>query len=200
MAIYLFLAAFAIGSIPTGLIIAKLNGVDIRKTGSGNTGATNVSRALGKKAGFVTLILDALKGSAVALIPQIIAVSNPKNAFQIACFLGLLAISGHCFSPFLRFKGGKGVATSLGVFLILAPIQTALSVFVFAITFYAKRYVSLSSITAATSLPILIWAAGRINGNQDRTLLGISTLVAILIAVRHEANIKRLIQGTENRL
>ena len=195
----LFTAAFLLGSIPTGYIIAKMYGVDIRTQGSGNTGATNVGRALGKKAGMLTLLLDACKG----IIPTIAApVFAPLGAQgygieALASILGMFAIFGHCFSPFLGFKGGKGVATSLGVFLVIAPLPTLVSTAIFIFCVKVFGYVSVGSIVASLSVPLSI--AFSFPKPYSPTVLHVSIIVALLIIVRHKKNILNLIQGNENR-
>lgn len=181
------LLAFFIGSIPSGFIIGLLHGKDIRKLGSGNIGATNVTRFLGKKAGILTLILDVLKG--------IIAIKLFENLPESNVYLlGLAAICGHCFSPFLKFQGGKGVATSLGVFLYLSPYQDLTILIVFLISLKLTNYVSLSSILAAIALPTSIYIA-----NYNVELFQVSLVVSALVIYKHKENIQRILNGTENK-
>lgn len=182
------LIAFLIGAIPSGYIIGLLHGKDIRNEGSGNIGATNVNRLLGKKAGILTLLLDIFKG--------IIAIEITKNfsAHDNSTFNGLAAIFGHCFSPFLKFKGGKGVATSLGVFLYLASTQAIIIIFVFISALICTNFVSLSSILAALALPLAIFLA------QGTSEIFLSALIAsMLVIYKHSANIQRLIKGEESK-
>lgn len=182
---------FLIGSTPTGLVIGKLYGCDLRKSGSGNIGATNALRTLGKKAGLLTFLGDLLKG----LVPVLILTNqNISPALQQATpFLGLLIIIGHCFSPFLKFNGGKGVATSLGVFLAIVPLQSLLAVAVFAAIVKFSGYVSLGSICSLTFAAIAVMLTP--NHNPETLVAIICT--AALVITRHKANIQRLIAGQE---
>lgn len=181
--------AFFIGSIPVGFLLGRLKGVDVRLHGSGNIGATNVLRTLGKSAGLITLLLDACKGATGALLGFAI---TPESAPLVA----LASIIGHCYSPFLKFRGGKGVATGLGAFLVLAPIESLLAVGVFALTLLVTRYVALASIAAATSLPLIISTVRF----EEPLLLAAAVISALLITWRHEGNIRRLLAGNEHRL
>lgn len=194
----LFVAAFLLGSIPTGFIIAKIYGIDIRTQGSGNTGATNVGRTLGKKAGVLTLLLDACKGILPTLTaPMFVPLgAHGFGVEAVASILGLFAIFGHCFSPFLGFKGGKGVATSLGVFLVIAPVPTLLSMVIFLICVKVFGYVSVGSMVASISVPISI--AFSFPRPYSAAVLYVSIIVALLIVVRHKKNIANLFQGNEN--
>lgn len=183
-------AAYLIGSIPTGLLLGKLYGVDVRKEGSGNIGATNLYRVVGRKIGVLTLIGDCLKG----LIP-VMAVTYffPANP-DYAVWIGLAAFCGHVFSLFLKFKGGKGVATALGVFLALAPLALAAALGTFILLMLIWRYVSLGSIGAAAVMPV---AVGLLGGGK---ILTVGTFIISLIVIfRHQENIRRLIAGSENR-
>ena len=191
--VYLYiLLSYLFGSIPFGYIVAKLaNGVDIRNHGSGNTGATNVFRVVGPAGGITVFILDCLKG----FLPVALAGYFFKDLSSVYLLLaGLAAIAGHMFTPFLGFKGGKGVATGAGVFLALLPVITLFGALVFAIVFAFSRYVSLSSICAGVFVPIASWATGKPAGISIFT-----TLAAILIIYAHRSNIQRLLNGTENR-
>lgn len=144
-------AAYLVGSIPTGLLLGKAYGIDVRQEGSGNIGATNLYRTVGRKVGIFTLIGDCLKG----LIP-VLAVKHSGLPTEYAAWVGLAAFCGHVFSIFLKFKGGKGVATALGVFLGLAPLAVVIAVAVFATLMLAWRYVSLGSICAAAVMPVAV--------------------------------------------
>jgi glycerol-3-phosphate acyltransferase PlsY len=192
--LFLFTAiAFLIGAIPTGFLVGLLHGVDIRKHGSGNIGATNAKRVLGKKAGLYTLIGDALKGAVPILVLPLIDPSYES----IRPVLGLAAILGHCFSPFLSFNGGKGVATSLGAFACLAPIALAAAIVVFVLNLSITKYVSLSSLLASVTLAITVSLH---TGNTNSSLLLIvASLACILIFARHKENIERLVAGTESK-
>ncbi len=182
--------SFLIGSIPTGLLIAKSKGIDLRKIGSGNIGATNVMRALSKEAAILTLLGDALKG--------VIAVSIAKG-FSLGVLdqglFGLFAILGHNFSVFLKFKGGKGVATSIGALLVFSPHVALLTIILWIMTAKWTKYSSLSALVAFGLLPLSIYMM-----DYSREKMIIAIAIAALIFIRHIANIKRLIQGTENKI
>ncbi len=185
-----FLVAFFLGSIPTGYLMVKaIKGEDIRKTGSGNIGATNVGRALGKKWFALVLLLDALKG----FLPTGAALLLFGIYPGIAAFCG--AFLGHIFTPWLGFKGGKGVATGLGAFLALDPLAMAVGIAVWLIVFLIGRYVSLASVIAAVSVFLFITFA---QGNLPLSIL--SGAVAIAVWFTHRSNMKRLLEGTENRV
>ncbi|MBC7962346.1 MAG: glycerol-3-phosphate acyltransferase [Steroidobacteraceae bacterium] len=185
----LVVISYLVGSIPTGLLLGKAYGIDVRKEGSGNIGATNLYRTLGRKVGVMTLIGDCLKG----LVP-VLAIKFSTLPPEYAAWVGLSAFSGHVFSMFLRFRGGKGVATALGVFLALAPMAVAIAIAVFAALMFAWRYVSLGSICAAAVMPVAVALLG-----GSRTLVVVTLLIAVVVIVRHHENIRRLIAGTENR-
>ena len=190
----LHLAGFLIGSIPVGYLIARCKGVDIRRHGSGNVGATNVGRTLGKSAGIITLILDAAKGAIATLLPLYL---YSEQAPILAPTVGFCAILGHCFSPFLRFRGGKGVATSLGVFLILTPSAALAAVAVFAAVALSSGYVSLGSIIGAWAVPLTVALGEKGPGQLKLLLVGVAS--ALLIAVKHRTNISRLRRREESR-
>lgn len=181
--------AYLIGSIPTGLLLGKVYGIDVRKEGSGNIGATNLYRTVGRKVGIFTLIGDCLKG----LLP-VLMVKSSSFSPELAAWVGLAAFCGHVFSLFLKFKGGKGVATALGVFLALAPVAVAVAIALFAILMFIWRYVSLGSISAAAAMPLAVYLLG---GNRTVTL--VTSIIAIIVIVRHHENISRLLSGTESR-
>ncbi len=193
--LFLF-GAYLIGSIPTGLIVARLTGrgVDPRTEGSGNIGATNVGRLLGKGPGLLTLAGDVLKGAAGPLLAGWLAASSPAEAGYVA-LAGAGAVLGHVYPMFLNFKGGKGVATAAGVFIVLAPLAWLCAAGVFAGLLWRWRYVSLGSIGAALSLPVAVLFLG---GEPAYVLLAVG--VAALIISRHWDNISRLRQGREHRL
>jgi len=182
-------AAYLVGSIPTGLLLGKAYGIDVRKEGSGNIGATNLYRTVGRKVGVMTLIGDCLKG----LVP-VLAIKYSSFPIEYAAWVGLAAFCGHVFSLFLKFRGGKGVATALGVFLALAPMAVAIAIAVFAFFITTWRYVSLGSIAAAAVMPVAVALRG---GN--RNLVVVTLLIAAIVIIRHHENIRRLISGTENR-
>lgn len=185
----LLAVAYLVGSIPTGLLLGKAYGIDVRTEGSGNIGATNLYRTVGRKVGVITLIGDCLKG----LIP-VLAVKYSSFPPDYAAWVGLAAFCGHVFSLFLRFKGGKGVATALGVFLALAPVAVAIAIAVFAFFMTAWRYVSLGSIAAAAIMPVAVALSG-----GGRTLVLATLLISLIVIIRHHENIRRLIAGSENR-
>jgi glycerol-3-phosphate acyltransferase PlsY len=185
----LVIAAYLIGSIPTGLLLGKVFGVDIRTTGSGNIGATNVYRTLGRKVGVMTLVGDCLKG----LIPVLVAKQMGLPDLGIA-LVGLAAFLGHVYTVFLGFKGGKGVATALGVFLGLSPLSVLLTLAVFVLVLFKWRYVSLGSIVAAAAMPVFVAAIDR-----RLSIAVVTLLVAVLVIWKHRENIKRLRAGSESK-
>lgn len=194
-------ASYLIGSIPFGYLIGRLHGVDIRKVGSGNIGATNVTRSIGKIQGKICFLLDFLKG---ALPVVLVNIAFENNTANLALMAGLAVILGHIFPIYLKFHGGKGVATAAGVAMALAPYPLLCALAIWIITFLASRYVSLASIVAAASLPII---AAVFMGFGFRTPFpppGNSTVIffafiAFLAILRHVSNIKRLLNGTESR-
>lgn len=191
-------AGYLLGSIPTGFLVGRAKGVDLRAVGSGNIGATNTLRVLGKKAGAFVLLIDALKGAIACWVaPRLGAaigadVSSDSNL--LAVFAGSGAILGHNYTCWLRFRGGKGVATSAGVLLVLAPLAFLLEVVVWGTVFYLTRYVSVASITAAMTLPFLVALT-----KQTATLTVFASAMAIIVIYAHRSNIRRLLNGTEHR-
>jgi acyl phosphate:glycerol-3-phosphate acyltransferase len=190
----LVLAGYVLGSIPFGIIFARiLGGKDVREHGSGNIGATNVSRVAGPAAGILTLLADAAKGGAAVWLAALVT-EHSANAMMVT---GLAALIGHCFPVWLRFKGGKGVATALGVFLALcaSAALAALALFLLVVAFW--RFVSLGSLAAAAAMPLLIyflWAPG----HAPPLAITIGTLfAAALIFYKHDGNLQRLVDGTE---
>lgn len=190
-----FALAYVAGSFPSAYLAGKARGVDLRKHGSGNLGATNVIRVLGTKIGLVVFAIDVAKGALpVLLLPRYTISNFPPVWVAIAC--GVAAILGHTRPVFLLFKrGGKGVATAAGVFLALAPIQTLLVLIVFAVVLLTSGYVSLGSLISATLLPVLI---GVTLGPKSPVFM-ISVLVALFVYWTHRANIGRLRKGEEHR-
>lgn len=191
------LAAYLLGSIPTGFLVAKAKGIDIRAAGSGNIGATNAMRVLGKPAGIFVLLLDALKGFIAAkwLPIFVFNIFNVVGANDMAIIAGIGAVLGHNYTCWLRFKGGKGIATTAGVYLALAPwaVLIALGVFVFAVL--VTRYVSIGSISAAVALPVAVW----ILPPHNLFLCIVTTALVAMAIYRHKGNIQRIAAGTENR-
>ncbi len=193
-----FVFAYLVGSIPTSFIMGKLiKGIDIREYGSGNVGATNALRVLGTKIGIITLLIDIGKGFFAVQIGKLL-VSEPTNLFLIGT--GLFSIIGHIFTIFLKFKGGKGVATSTGVFIALSPLPVAIALVVFVITVWISKYVSLGSMVA-TFIFLLVELINNIrNGFANIEILIFVFIIVIFIFIRHRANIKRIIDGNENKI
>ena len=195
------IAAYLLGSMPTAYIFAKvLSGVDIRAHGSGNVGATNVARTIGKVPGIIVLVIDILKGfAAVAILPLIIKKIFPDtgDSFNetVLVLLGMAVIFGHIWTVFLKFKGGKGVATTAGAMIALSPVIFGIAIVVWIIVFSIWKYVSLASIVAAITLPI----ASVITGKSFMFVV-FSAVVCMIGIYTHRTNIKRLIQGSENRI
>lgn len=189
-------AAFLSGSVPWSWILGKFRGIDIRSKGSGNTGATNLFRICGKGAGITGLLLDTLKGALPVLAAKhgIPGILPPTGGWALA-LTAIFAVLGHVFSPWLGFKGGKGVATTLGVLLILSPLTTASALAVFVLVLSVTRYVSLGSISAAAAvIPfVFIFEPGRLPVQM------IICFVAALVIVRHKSNIVKLLHGEESR-
>jgi acyl phosphate:glycerol-3-phosphate acyltransferase len=186
----LVLGAYLLGSVPFGLLLGKTTGRDIRLAGSGNIGATNVTRLLGRKMGLLTLLLDAGK----AVLPMLAAswlLAGPERELGVA-FCGGAAFLGHLYPVYLQFRGGKGVATALGVFLYLEPLAALAAMAVFIIVTLNWGFVSLGSLTAALLLPGLVWL---LSVSMIDTLLAV--MVAVLIWLKHRENIVRLSQGKE---
>lgn len=195
--IHLFLialGAFLLGSIPTGYLVARSRGVDIRQHGSGNIGATNVFRTLGKPLGIFVFVVDALKGFAAVWLAQ---------HFLPGDWSGIIAavavIAGHNYTPWLGFKGGKGIATSAGVLLALMPLAVLCIAIVWFAVFFATRYVSLASICASAALPLSVTALWWTGLGGNAPLLGFAILISALAIWRHRSNIQRLRNGTESR-
>lgn len=187
-------AAYLAGSIPIGLLVARARGIDIRAVGSGNIGATNVARSLGKKLGLIVLVFDALKGAMPMLAVQWLALPERASPFVLtAC--GIAAVSGHCFPVWLRFRGGKGVATALGVFLVVDPVVTAIAVAIFAFFYVLFRVASIGSMAAAIAVTPLLILHGR--STADITL---SIAVTVIILVKHRQNLGRLLRHQEHRV
>lgn len=188
-AILLVIGSYLLGSIPSGLLLARAAGVDIRSTGSGNIGATNVYRTLGRSVGIMTLVLDCLKG----LLPVLAARQLDLGDGVIAA-AGAAAFLGHVYTVFLRFKGGKGVATALGVFLGVSPLSVSAALVLFIAIVASTRYISLGSIIAAGAMPFIIAVLDR-----RPLIIAMSALVALIVIWKHRENISRLRAGTESR-
>lgn len=196
----LVVLSYLLGSIPTGYLLVKLfRHEDIRSVGSGNIGATNVLRSGGKGLGAATFLLDALKGAAAVLIARAVApqFSSALSPREVEAIAAVFAVLGHMFPVWLGFRGGKGVATGFGVFLVAAPLAALAAIAVFAVILLATRYVSLASILGAASFPVFAWFFVR--GDKPPLFIAAQIIVALLIIVKHHQNIRRLATGTESR-
>lgn len=187
MEILIIVFAYLLGSVPTGYILGSWAGIDVRKAGSGNIGATNVARLIGKRQGILTLIADVAKG----FIPVFLATHLGLSSGLIA-LTGVAAFLGHLYPVFLKFRGGKGVSTALGVFLGVAPWATAVLAVIFTVAMLTSRTVSLSAMIAAAAAPIALWWF-----SYPAVFVAMSVVLALLIIWRHRANIRRLLAGTE---
>jgi glycerol-3-phosphate acyltransferase PlsY len=196
------IGSYLLGSIPFGYLAGRLAGIDIRKVGSGNVGATNVVRVLGKRFGYPVFALDFLKGFGAVLISMLAAPGKPP-AWNSSEIFGILAamssVLGHLYPPWLKFKGGKGVATSAGALLALAPVATLIGVTIWIIVFWLTGYVSLASMIAAVILPIVILIMGSHDSRNGKALVYASACVAAVVVWRHRSNLSRLMRGTEPR-
>ena len=218
--ILIALAAYLAGSIPTGYLVARARGVDIRSVGSGNIGATNAMRALGKPAGILVLVADALKGFLACLylpaaiydgvasqIPGFGRFGATPGEYQVRFYVvaGIFAVLGHNYTCWLKFKGGKGVATTAGVCAVLVPWPLLVGLAVFVLMLLATRYVSVASISAAVALPAAAWIlppdnlAGVVVPSHDLLLRVVMTALGGMVIYRHRGNIQRLMEGNENR-
>lgn len=189
--VVLLVASYLIGAIPFGLVIGKLAGKDVRKEGSRNIGATNVSRLLGKKLGFATLVCDCLKGFLPMAMAARILEGMPEGEVWVA-LCGIMAVVGHMFPVYLGFKGGKGVATGLGVFLYLSPLAILISLGVFVASVALSGFVSVGSLLASGLMVIWLWLLG-----QSKVTMMTAAVVAALIWLKHHENIGRLLKGEE---
>jgi glycerol-3-phosphate acyltransferase PlsY len=197
-------SAYLLGSIPTGFLVAKAKGIDIQKSGSGNIGATNAMRVLGKPAGIFVMIMDAAKGYVACILAAIYFnqfVPGPDHfddaywilSGRLMLIAGIFAVLGHNYPCWLKFKGGKGIATTAGVYLALAPVALGIALAAFILTVLITRYVSLGSIIAAIVLPVAVWFT------KANLFLEIVTIALCALAIyKHKSNIQRLMAGTEN--
>jgi glycerol-3-phosphate acyltransferase PlsY len=195
------IAAYLVGSIPFGyLIVYARGGGDVRETGSGGTGATNVTRRAGKSAGIVTLLLDAAKGAFVVLVARWLLTPDFGINWWVA-IASVAVVAGHVFPVWLKFRGGKGVATGLGVFLSLTPAAVVPAALIFLVVVWTTRYVSLGSIAATATLPLFIWLVSDwgTSGALAAPVVWVAVAGGALIIFMHRANIGRLLQGTESR-
>lgn len=191
MTLLLCIFAFFFGSIPWGYFIGKAKGIDLRKTGSGNIGATNVLRTIGKKEALATLLLDISKGFIPVLLVQLLY-PHEKNLIGT---VGVLAILGHCFTPFLKFKGGKGVATSIGAILAYTPPAGLITLVIWILIFKIFRISSLSALVAFGLLPLNTFLL-----NYPYEVVIFTFILTVIIYLRHIENIKRLLKGKEPRM
>ncbi|HEY2124439.1 MAG TPA: glycerol-3-phosphate 1-O-acyltransferase PlsY [Chthoniobacterales bacterium] len=195
------LFSYLIGSIPSGYLAGRLGGVDIRQQGSGNIGATNVTRVLGKRYGYPVFLADFIKGfSAVFLAPLL------GRYFDLSCstevcqvVAGVFVVIGNAFPFWLRFRGGKGVATSAGLFFALIPVAAVIATLIWIIAFYTTRYVSLASVMAALALPLTVFIIHHVTGVHRPFVLGMTATLAAIVILRHRTNLARLMRGTEQR-
>ena len=195
--------AYLLGSIPTGYLVGRAKGVDVRKVGSGNIGATNAFRTLGKTAGILVLLVDALKGYVAAsqvptIVQRLIAPSVPPDEATreyLQIIAGVVVILGHNYTCWLHFKGGKGIATSAGVLAALIPITFAIGLGTWIVVCVATRYVSVASISAALVLPIATWLA-----HYSLRMIVVAGVMCLLAIYKHKGNIERLMNGTESKI
>ena len=189
MEILLILFGYLLGSVPTGFILGLMAGIDVRNAGSGNVGATNVARVAGKRRGVLTLIGDTAKG----VVPVILALQMGAG-LTITVLAGAAAFVGHLYPIFLKFHGGKGVATALGVFVALAPPAAFVLVVIFIAIALTSRIVSVGSIATSLAAPLILWLF-----SYPPVVIGMAAVFAAAITVRHRSNIQRLLNGTEPR-
>ena len=189
-------AAYLIGAIPFGFLIGKMRGVDVRTVGSKNIGATNVFRTVGKKWGLLAFFCDVMKGFLPTLLARhFVAIPHLPLCVAIAC------VVGHMLTPYMKFKGGKGVATAFGALIALMPATVGIAFAIFALTFACSNYISLGSCVAATSLAVMVWIPFLDHaGYRDLPLCILVTLIAAFIVWKHRSNIGRLVRGEENKI
>lgn len=189
----LALGGFALGSIPFGVLVGRRRGVDVTRQGSGNIGATNVARTAGKRAGVIVLLCDIAKGAA-PLLAYRYALEPPASVWWLIP-VGLAPVIGHCFSPWMKFRGGKGVATSFGVFVVADPLAALVAVGVFALLYAAFRVVSISSMLGS----IAVVATAALAGRPAETI-ALAGAVTALIVVRHHENLRRIVSRSELKI
>jgi glycerol-3-phosphate acyltransferase PlsY len=196
------IGSYLLGSIPFGYLAGRIAGVDIRNCGSGNVGATNVLRTLGKSYGYPVFAADFLKGFAAVKVSMLIATRVQPEGISSEMFGVVAAVSsvlGHSFPVWLRFKGGKGVATSAGALFGLAPVAALIGAAIWILTFLLTRYVSMASITAAAALPLIILITSWLSQSAGKSLFYSSVCLAAVVIWRHRSNLSRLLRGTEPR-
>jgi len=189
-------ATYLVGGIPFGFLVGKARGVDVRTVGSKNIGATNVFRTVGKKWGLLTFACDVLKG----LLP-VLAAKHFAAVEWLPLAVGVMTVVGHMLTPYMKFKGGKGVATALGMLIGLAPGLVGVAFALFAVTFALSNYISLGSCVASAFLAVGVWFPWLgVRGADDLPQCALVTLIALFIIFKHRANLKRLAQGCENKI
>ena len=188
---------YLLGTVPTGLVVARARGIDLRRSGSGNIGATNVLRAVGPLAALIVVLVDPLKGVLAVALPALVGL----DPWIVAATAGATVL-GNTFNVFLGFKGGKGIATTLGVFVVIDPLVTVLAILLFAVTLWLTRFVSLASLLAVTGGPLMLLA--RLNADPDVVAaapkLSLAFGIMLIAYLRHRDNVARLRGGTERRL
>ena len=194
------LGAYLVGSIPFGYLIGRMRGVDVRTVGSKNIGATNVYRTVGHKWGFLAFFCDFLKGflpacAASLYLSNLSNLSNPSNLSNLPVCVGLACVIGHTLTVFMKFKGGKGVATAFGMMVALATVPALLAFAVFVVTVWLSHYISLGSMLAAAALAALVWVFPCVLPMRI-----IAALVAVFVIYKHKSNIQRLVHGCENKI
>lgn len=196
--VFLIALAYLLGAIPNGLLLCRLKGIDIRTVGSGNIGATNVFRSVSKPLGILTFVGDALKGFVPAYVFPILGklITGTFQGSEIGILCGVAAIVGHNWPVYLKFKGGKGIATSAGVLMGIAPAAVGIGLLSWIVLFVASRYVSIASIGAAIVVPVVSWT---MYSRKGLLLPIVLTILGLLAVWRHKSNIERLIDGTEHR-
>ena len=191
-------AAYFVGAVPFGYLIGRMRGVDVRTVGSKNIGATNVYRTVGKPWGFLAFFCDFAKGIAPTLACALWAEGHAgecASLVHLPVCVGLACIVGHTLTVFMRFRGGKGVATAFGVFLALLPLPTLLAFAVFVVAVWLSHYISLGSMLAAATLGVAVWFVP-----ASPVLRAVADVVAVFVVVKHRSNISRIVHGCENRI
>ncbi len=198
----LSVVSYLAGGIPFSYLAGRmLRGIDLREYGSGNLGATNTFRVLGSKVAIVVLVLDIAKGFIPVFVSGLFAAQSNLDPHWFGAAAMFFAILGHLFSPYLKFAGGKGIATSAGAFAALAPWAFLGALVLFVIVFAVRRIVSLASIFSAVSLPLFVWGAGQLGfGDRHWSLLVVSLVIMIIVIAKHRDNVRRLLAGTEKKL
>ncbi len=195
--VLILIAAFLMGSLPTGYLVAKSKGIDIKTVGSGNIGATNVTRAMGKGWGAFVLVIDALKGFLPVLFVKLYFRSLAQPDFYaLMAVTGILAVAGHVFTPFLKFKGGKGIATTLGMLIAIDPVFALVVLIVWLAAFLITRVSSVGALSAALSLPFIAWFLYHNKAVMD-VMITFAAFMTVFLLFTHRENIKRLYLGEE---